>query len=140
VAVVKATPTRVLAIDPGRWKCGLAVVDAADGLLERAVVPRERLPDVVPDWCRRHEPQLVLLGSGTGSSGLPGLLSDLPVPLRRVPERDTSRLARARYFADHPPRGWRRLLPVSLQTPPAPIDDYAAWMIAEQFLSGPLID
>jgi RNase H-fold protein (predicted Holliday junction resolvase) len=134
------TPTRVLAIDPGRWKCGVALVDSEDGLLERAVIPRQDLATVVPDWCARHQPQLILLGSGTGSRGLNELLSPLPVPLKRVAERDTTRLARARYFSEHPPRGWRRLLPVGLQTPPIPIDDYAAWMIAEQFLSSPLID
>jgi RNase H-fold protein (predicted Holliday junction resolvase) len=133
-------PTRVLAIDPGRWKCGLAVVDTADGLLERGVVPREQLAEIIHAWCARHQPHLVLLGSGTGSRGLSELLGSLPVPLQRVAERDTTRLARARYFSDHPPRGWRRLLPVSLQTPLVPIDDYAAWMIAERFLSRPPVD
>jgi RNase H-fold protein (predicted Holliday junction resolvase) len=138
--VALATPTRVLAIDPGRWKCGVAVVDREAGLLERAVIPRDELPPLIRDWCPRHQPQLILLGSGTGSRGLNELLSPSPVPVKRVAERDTTRLARARYFSDHPPRGWRRLLPVGLQTPPIPIDDYAAWMIAEQFLSSPLID
>jgi hypothetical protein len=57
-----------------------------------------------------------------------------------VPERDTTRRARERYFADHPPRGWRRLIPLSLQTPSVPIDDYAAWIIAEQFLAGSPVD
>jgi RNase H-fold protein (predicted Holliday junction resolvase) len=126
---------RVIAIDPGRIKCGLAVVDAEAGLLDRAVVSSSTLSGVLRDWCGRYQPRLVLLGSGTGAADVLSHLSDLPVPVRRVSERDTTRFARARYFTDHPPRGWRRLLPASLQTPPVPIDDYAAWLIAEQFFS-----
>jgi RNase H-fold protein (predicted Holliday junction resolvase) len=133
-------PMRILAIDPGRIKCGLAVLDAGAGLLERGVVPRAELVAILREWCARYQPEIVLLGSGTGAADLPELLTDLPVRVRRVPERDTTRLARARYFADHPPRGWRRLLPTTLQTPPVPVDDYAAWLIAEQFLRCPSID
>lgn len=127
-------PTRVLAIDPGRDKCGLALLDAREGLLERAVVPREELLTALRDWCEQHQPHLLLLGRGTGGRELLTHLQGLLIPLRRVPERNTTRRARERYFTDHPPRGWRRLLPRSLQTPPVPIDDYAAWIIAEQFL------
>lgn len=134
------SPTRVLAIDPGRHKCGVAVLDAELGLLERAVLPRLQLPVLLLDWCDRHHPHLILLGSGTGSRDLLSLLSGLPVPLQRVPERDTTRRARERYFAENPPRGWRRLLPVTLQTPPVPIDDYAAWLLAEQYLNAPSVD
>jgi hypothetical protein len=51
-----------------------------------------------------------------------------------VDERETTLRARALYFADHPPRGWRRLIPLGLQLPPRPIDDYAAILIARRFL------
>jgi hypothetical protein len=50
-----------------------------------------------------------------------------------VDETDTSYRARALYFADHPPRGWRRLVPLGLQLPPRPIDDYAALLIARRY-------
>jgi len=53
-----------------------------------------------------------------------------------VDERETTLLARARYFADHPPRGWRRLVPRGMLLPPRPIDDYAALLIAERYLKG----
>jgi hypothetical protein len=51
-----------------------------------------------------------------------------------VPEAYTTLRARRRYFDEHPLRGWRRLFP-GLQTPPIPIDDYAAVLIAEDYLS-----
>ena len=125
---------RVLAIDPGRQKCGLALVDAAAGLIERSVVPRGELASALRDWCDRHHPDALLLGRGTGSRDLPAILADLSLPVRRVTERHTTRLARQRYFTENPPRGWRRLLPASLQSPPVPVDDYAAWILAERYL------
>lgn len=131
---------RVLAIDPGRRKCGLAVVDREAGLLERRVLSAAELPQVAREWCGRYHPDLLLLGAGTGSRALLNPLAEFTVPLRRVPERETTRQARGRYFAEHPPRGWRRLLPLSLQTPPVPVDDYAAWIIAEQFLTAQPVD
>src|SRR5215218_9865491 len=105
-------PTRVLAIDPGRWKCGVAVVDAAAGLLERAVVSTDELPHLVRELRSRYQPQIILLGQGTGAREIAAALVELSLPLRWVSERDTTRGARARYFAEHPPRGWRRLLPL----------------------------
>jgi hypothetical protein len=127
-------PRRLLAIDPGREKCGLALVDAEGGLLARAVVPLEDLAAMLRDWCVRHRPDLLLIGRGTGSPALLDLLRELAIPFRRVPEHHSTRLARQRYFAENPPRLWRRLLPLSLQTPPVPVDDYAAWILAERFL------
>ena len=125
---------RVLAIDPGRHKCGLALLDAEAGLLARAVVPLGELAATLRDWGDRHHPDLLLLGRGTGARDLLGPLSEFSLPLRRVAEHHTTRRARERYFADHPPRGWRRFLPRSLQTPPVPVDDYAAWILAEEYL------
>jgi RNase H-fold protein (predicted Holliday junction resolvase) len=128
---------RVLAIDPGRDKCGLAVVDAREGLLARAVVRRDDLMSTLREWRHRYRPELLLLGSGTGSRELRELLKQVSLPVQSVSERHTTRLARQRYFADTPPRGWRRLFPTSLLTPPVPVDDYAAWILAEQYLNRP---
>src|SRR5437763_15422667 len=103
----RLSPRRVLAIDPGRAKCGLAVVDAMDGLLERAVIPREELVRTTHDWCGRHQPDLILLGRGTGSGALREVRRDPPVPVRPFPERDPTRRPRGRFLAEHPPAGRR---------------------------------
>jgi hypothetical protein len=57
------------------------------------------------------------------------------VPIHLVDEYETSRQARGLYFAEHPPAGWRRLIPLGLQLPARPIDDYAAILIARRFLA-----
>jgi RNase H-fold protein (predicted Holliday junction resolvase) len=125
----------ILAIDPGREKCGLALVDGRSHLRLRAVVPTGSVAARVAEWCAAHAPDHILLGAGTGSSPLRATLVARAIPVEIVPERDTTLRARALYFADHPPRGLRRLLPRSLLTPPIPIDDYAACAIALAWLA-----
>ena len=56
------------------------------------------------------------------------------LPFALVDERETTLQARARFFIDHPPRGWRRLMPRGMLLPDRPIDDYAALLIAERYL------
>ncbi len=126
---------KVLAIDPGSAKCGLAVVDARGGVLARGVVPTETVGSVVRVWVRAHRPRLLVVGRGTALRRVRRELGELRLPLEEVPEANTTLRARARYFHEHPPRGWRRLIPLSLQTPPVPVDDYAAVLIAEDYLA-----
>jgi RNase H-fold protein (predicted Holliday junction resolvase) len=121
-------------VDPGRQKCGLAVVDALDGVLARGVIPSSTLGAVVRDWVRLHRPTLMLMGDGTAAEAVRETLEQFRLPLEIVPEVNTTLRARTRYFQEHPRRGWRRLVPTTLQTPPIPVDDYAAVLIAEDYL------
>ena len=82
-----------------------------------------------------HPVEALALGRGTNARALAAELGDLGVPIHLVDEYETTRRARELYFAEHPPRGWRRLIPLGLQLPPGPIDDYAAILIARRFLA-----
>jgi RNase H-fold protein (predicted Holliday junction resolvase) len=125
----------VLAIDPGRAKCGIAVVESAGGVLHRAVVAVPALPALLVELAARFPLQAILLGNGTGAEPLHAVLTGLglPAPLVRVDERHTSEQARARYLAENTPRGWRRLVPRSLRVPESPYDDYVAVILAERW-------
>jgi hypothetical protein len=125
---------RLLAVDPGRDKCGLAVVDQEAGILERAVVPVEEIADRAREAIRVHRPDACVVGSGTGSHAVRGLLRSAGLAFRPVGERDTTAAARIRYFRENRPRGWRRFVPAGLLFPPVPVDDWAAVIIAEQCL------
>ena len=124
---------RVLAVDPGREKCGVAVYGPG-GSIVRRVVGLEALRDLVAQWIQTYGIEGVVVGDGTGSKHVFDLLSGLQTPVTLVAERGSTLAARRRYFRDHPPCGWRRLLPVSLLVPPQPYDDYAAEILAEQYL------
>lgn len=123
----------VLAVDPGTAKCGLAVV-GPDGVRDHQVVPTGRLRDEVAAWIARHRPDRVLLGNGTAMKAARRQLEGLAVEVELVEERHTTERARQRYFVDHPARGWRRLLPSGLRLPAEPYDDYAAVVLAEDYL------
>lgn len=126
----------VLAVDPGHAKCGVAVCEPGK-IHARVVVPREALPALVRDWQSRYAVTDVVVGNRTASSEVIALLADAGVaPVSVVEEEGTTLRARARYFAEHPARGWRRLVPRTLQTPPEPYDDYAAVLLAEAVLEG----
>ncbi len=126
----------VLGIDPGWMRCGLAVCDVA-GVRVRAIVSPEEIPRLVADWQARYGVTEVVMGNRTGSELLMTAISFLTVPLFAVDEHGTTLRARARYFMDHPPRGWRRLVPKGLRIPPEPYDDYVAILLAETALAVP---
>jgi RNase H-fold protein (predicted Holliday junction resolvase) len=127
---------RVLAIDPGTVKCGIAVVAEGDPLpLHRSVVARSGLETALAQVLEHFAPDRVLVGSGTASTDVVAMLHRLEVAVQIVDEYGTTLAARARYYIAHPPRGWRRLIPSGLRVPPGPIDDWAAVVIAEQFLA-----
>lgn len=126
--------SRILAIDPGRDKCGVAVLDARDGILARGVIPTSVIGPLAQDWAAAHRPQVLVVGAGTALRQVRAALADLELPIAVVPETNTTLRARARYFEEHPPRGIMRLFP-GLLTPPVPIDDYAAVLIGEDYLA-----
>jgi RNase H-fold protein (predicted Holliday junction resolvase) len=128
-------PTAVLGIDPGTRKCGYALVAAPKTPpLELGIVPTERLGETLADLAARHAIHAIALGGGTHSTTVRALVERLALPISIVDERETTLLARKRYFQAHPPRGWRRLIPSGMLLPPRPIDDYAAVLIAERLM------
>ena len=127
----------VLAVDPGRSKCGLAVVGSGSGVRTRAVVPRTKLIETVQRFARAFSPDVVIVGGGTGGKAARTAIEAISgaAPVETVDEKFTSLDARNRFFKEHPPRGIRRLIPVTLQMPNVPYDDYAAVLLAERYIA-----
>ena len=126
----------VIAIDPGRDKCGVAVV-AADGVvLERAIVATSELGHAVATLVARHHATAVVLGARTGSREVRAAVAAAApeLPVHEIDEHMTTLLARRRYWRETPPRGLWRLIPEGLRVPPEPVDDWAAVIIAERYL------
>jgi RNase H-fold protein (predicted Holliday junction resolvase) len=128
-------PRQILAIDPGRAKCGVAIVEDNFDVLHRAIVPTTGLIDSLPELCHRFEPEAVVLGDGTGSLAVQETVNSLSLgcPVHLVEECHTSESARERYVAEVPARGWRRLVPRSLRSPENPYDDFVAVILAERW-------
>jgi RNase H-fold protein (predicted Holliday junction resolvase) len=125
----------ILGLDPGTRKCGYAVVTAVDAPpLTLGIVPIEGLTARLREVIAATPVALAAIGRGTNAAVVAAVVAELGVPVELVDERETSLLARARFFQDHPPRGWRRIVPRGMLLPDRPIDDYAALLIAERFL------
>ncbi|MCH8980289.1 MAG: pre-16S rRNA-processing nuclease YqgF [Armatimonadetes bacterium] len=132
----------VLAIDPGHAKCGLAVARrTTDGEVElvwRKVSATEVLGDAIKEAAEACPYSLVIVGSGTRSKEIVEQLREwMPsIGILVVDERDTTLQARERYWEHNPRRGWRRLVPSTMQVPPNPVDDFVALILAERVLVG----
>jgi RNase H-fold protein (predicted Holliday junction resolvase) len=126
----------ILGIDPGTRKCGYAVVTGVGRTpLDLGIVPTERLGESLRALLACHPIRAVALGGGTHADTVGKIVAELGLPVSIVDERETTLLARERYFRANPPRGWRRLIPRGMLLPPRPIDDYAALLIAERLLA-----
>jgi hypothetical protein len=124
----------VLGIDPGRSKAGFALLRADGGVIATGIEPLDALRGRLSPIVAAGGVATIALGRGTNAKAVRVLLDGLGPPIVWVDEFETSRLARTLYFADHPPRGWRRLIPIGLQLPARPVDDYAAIAIGRRFL------
>ncbi len=119
----------ILGLDPGR-NLGVAWVDEAGRLEHIAVITLSELAILdVPASAT------VVVGRGTGSREVQAALRRRDISFVVIAEENTSLEARALYWRDHPPRGFLRLLPEGLRSPPRPIDDYAAYAIVLRYLS-----
>ncbi len=126
-----------LGIDPGTRKCGYALMEAAGMQPVLLGIARiGQLESALQTIVAAHPIGVVALGRGTNSAHVATVVRALGLRCVLVDERETTLLARGRFFRDHPPRGWKRLVPRGMLLPDRPIDDYAALLIAERYLSG----
>ncbi|HXH60023.1 MAG TPA: hypothetical protein VNI20_01550 [Fimbriimonadaceae bacterium] len=130
----------VLAIDPGHAKCGLVVARRGEGgqveVLWRKVARTEELMASVIEASEATPFSMVIIGSGTRSREVVEQLRQWQPSIATliVDETDTSIQARERYWEHNPRRGWRRIVPSTLQVPPEPVDDFVALILAERVL------
>jgi RNase H-fold protein (predicted Holliday junction resolvase) len=126
----------ILGLDPGTRKCGYALLDdAGSAPLVLGIAALAQLPDALAALVAAHPVDMVALGRGTNCAQVASILATLGLPHTLVDERETTLRARGRFFADHPPRGWKRLVPRGMLMPDRPVDDYAALLIAERYLT-----
>jgi hypothetical protein len=128
----------VIAVDPGREKCGLAVVGRTGEVFVKEVVATGRLAAAVTDLAARYGIATAVVGDRTGRRAIEAVLATVrpdgkALAVRAADEHRSTDQARARYWCEHPPRGLARLMPVTLRVPPVPVDDYVAVILAERY-------
>jgi RNase H-fold protein (predicted Holliday junction resolvase) len=125
----------LLGVDPGTRKCGFAVIERIDAQpLTMGIVALDEFGPRLATLRANFAIDMVAIGHGTNAAVVAAVVRDAGLPFELVDERETTLRARSRFFADHPPRGWRRIVPRGMLLPNRPIDDYAALLIAERYL------
>lgn len=125
----------ILAIDPGREKTGIAILNNSD-VLEHKIINSEELVQTIKSLLEKYIIKTIIMGNGTSSKKKYDLLKrefmDRDIVL--INEYRTTDEARKLYFQENPPKGWKKLIPLGMQVPPVPVDDYAAILIGRKYL------
>jgi RNase H-fold protein (predicted Holliday junction resolvase) len=125
----------ILAIDPGREKTGIAILKNSD-VLEHKIINSDELVQIIKSLLEKYIIKTIVMGNGTSSKKKYDLLKrefiDRDIVL--INEYRTTDEARKLYFQENPPKGWKKLIPLGMQVPPVPVDDYAAIVIGRKYL------
>lgn len=125
----------ILSIDPGREKTGIAILKNSD-VLEHKIINSEELVQIIKSLLEKYIIKTIVMGNGTSSKKKYDLLKrefiDRDIVL--INEYRTTDEARKLYFQENPPKGWKKLIPLGMQVPPVPVDDYAAIVIGRKYL------
>lgn len=124
----------VIGVDPGRDKCGVAVLDTDGEIKFSEVIPTDEFETALKKLSAQFNPERVILGNGTTHAEAEKKLRAINLSVTIIDEKFTTEEARREYWIKNPPRGWRRLLPVSMQVPPVPVDNIVAEILAKRFL------
>lgn len=128
----------ILGFDPGRQKCGLAIMGLDRQLLYHQVVPSAEAIAIITGLRQQYPITQLVMGNQTSSKEWKQKLSEEmadPPRVILVDERYSTLEARDRYWQMYPPTGLLRLLPQGLRTPPRPIDDIVAILLIERYLA-----
>jgi RNase H-fold protein (predicted Holliday junction resolvase) len=129
--------TMILGFDPGRDKCGLAVMGREPKLYYHQVVPAEKAITTMVGLRQQFQISLIVMGDQTtAKEWQQKIIQELPsISIVMVDERYTSLEARDRYWQMYPPTGLSRLIPQGMRQPPRPVDDIVAILLIEKYLS-----
>lgn len=133
-----ATQPVILGFDPGKDKCGVAVMGVDRKLYYHEVVPSNEAVTAIVGLMQKYPVSLLVMGNQTTAKRWKQQLQEqLPEPFNivLVDERYSTLEARDRYWEMFPPKGLTLLLPKGMRTPPRPIDDIVAILLIERYLN-----
>jgi RNase H-fold protein (predicted Holliday junction resolvase) len=125
-----------LGFDPGKDKCGVAVVDRTGVASYHEVISSDTLLEQLPALCAQWQVSQVVMGDRTTAKQWQKKLTQaLPnTPISLVDEHYSTLAARDLYWEMYPAQGFQRLIPQGMRLPPRPIDDLVAIILVRRYL------
>ncbi|TAG86201.1 MAG: pre-16S rRNA-processing nuclease YqgF [Oscillatoriales cyanobacterium] len=133
----------ILGFDPGKDKCGIAVMGRDRNISYHEVVLSESTISTIQSLCQQFPIELLVMGDQTTSKSWKQKLTQSLSPsiaIIQVDERYSSLEAKERYWQMYPPTGLNRLIPLGMRTPPRPVDDIVAIVLIERYLNKSVSD
>ena len=136
----------ILGFDPGRDKCGVAILDCNLALgetprdctiLYHQVINSQEAIEKITELMTEFAIESIVMGNLTTAKSWYRQLKSAfdSVTITMVDESNSTLEARDRYWSMYPPRGLQKLIPRGLLVPPRPIDDIVAILLIERYLA-----
>ena len=125
---------KLISIDPGKYKCGLVLVDIKKKKIDQAIVLNtDSLAKYVKTLKRFENISKVIIGNGTTSKENIDKLKFIKKDLILFEEKNTTYRAKKRFFELFPIRGLKNLLPKELFIINKNLDAVSALIILEDY-------
>ena len=125
---------KVIAIDPGKSKCGLVLVDITEKKVFNAIIVKsELLEKYVRNLIKSEDIKQIIIGNGTTSSEIKEKLYFFKKEIIFFNEKNTTYRAKARYFELFPISGLKFLIPREIFILNKNLDAISALIILEDY-------
>ena len=125
---------KLISIDPGKYKCGLVMVDVTKKKVDQAIVIKtELLPKYLKNLKSVENISKFIIGNGTTSKQNIEKLEFIKNDLIVFEEKNTTYRAKERYFEIFPIEGLKNLLPREFFIMNKNLDALSALIILEDY-------
>ena len=126
--------SKLICIDPGKYKCGLVLAEISEKKVYKAIVLKsELIGDYVRNLNTIEEISKIIIGNGTTSSEIRAQLALLNKEIITFEEKNTTYRAKARYFELFPISGLQFFIPRELFILNKNLDAISALIILEDY-------
>ena len=125
---------RVVAIDPGKSKCGLVLAEISEKKVYKAIILKsELLENFLRNLITAEDIEQIIIGNGTTSREIREKLHFFKKEIITFEEKNTTYRAKARYFELFPISGLKFLIPREIFILNKNLDAISALIILEDY-------
>ena len=126
--------SKVISIDPGKYKCGLVLAEITEKKVYKAIIIKsELIGDYVRNLNNVEDISKIIVGNGTKSSEIIQKLAFLKKEIITFEEKNTTFKAKERYFELFPIKGLKSLIPREVFILNKNLDAISALIILEDY-------